>query len=102
MPIPLRPSPECPPSGFERPEANEKCHAPPAPKRRSRFGRAFGGVRWLAAAPGEWLGVRVLSRGASFISGLAGRRAPARHVIGGSRSMRMGSSTCGPRLFLMA
>ncbi len=72
MPIPLRPPPECPPSGFEPPEAGERCRAPPAPERRSWFGRAFGGVRWLAAAPGEWLGVRVLSRGGSFISGLAG------------------------------
>lgn len=72
MPIPLRPPPECPPPGFERPDADERCHAALAPKRRSWFGRAFSGVQWLAAAPGEWLGVRVLSRGASFISKLAG------------------------------
>jgi len=80
MPIRLRPPPECPPGGFKRPDADERRHAPPVPKRRSWFGRAFGGVRWLAAAPGEWLGVRVLSRGASFISWLAGpaRAAPAR------------------------
>jgi hypothetical protein len=54
---------------FER-EAPGSCHgaASTSEKRRSLFGRVFRG---LSAGPVDWLGLRGISRGASFIQDLA-------------------------------
>jgi hypothetical protein len=57
---------------FER-EAPGSCHgaASTSEKRRSLFGRVFRGIGWLSAGPVDWLGLRGISRGASFIQDLA-------------------------------
>jgi hypothetical protein len=40
-------------------------------KRRSLFRRALRGIGWLSAGPIDWVGLRGISRGASFIRGLS-------------------------------
>src|SRR6516162_1253537 len=40
-------------------------------RRRSLFGRVFRGIGWLSAGPVDWMGLRGISRGASFIRNLA-------------------------------
>src|SRR6516162_11119861 len=40
-------------------------------KRRTLFGRALRGVGWLFAGPVDWVGLRGISRGASFIRDLS-------------------------------
>jgi hypothetical protein len=40
-------------------------------KRRSLFRRVFRGIGWLSAGPIDWVGLRGISRGASFIRGLS-------------------------------
>jgi hypothetical protein len=39
-------------------------------KRRSLLGRVFRGIGWLSAGPIDWVGLRGISRGASFIRDL--------------------------------
>jgi uncharacterized membrane protein YhdT len=43
---------------------------PDNPKRRSTFGRLFGGARWLGGAIPDWLGARRIGRSWFFISDL--------------------------------
>src|SRR5713226_1766583 len=40
-------------------------------KRRSLFGRVFRGIGWLSAGPVDWVGLRGISRGASFVRDLS-------------------------------
>jgi hypothetical protein len=40
-------------------------------RRRSLFGRVFRGIGWLSAGPMDWLGLRGLSRGGSFLRDLS-------------------------------
>jgi hypothetical protein len=40
-------------------------------KRRSLLGRVFRGIRWLTAGPVDWVGLRGISRGASFVRDLS-------------------------------
>ena len=55
------------PVGRRKPQAEQR----PAPKRRSLFRRAAGGIGWLSAAPVQWMGVTSIRAGASFIGALA-------------------------------
>src|SRR5438270_11574351 len=57
---------------FER-EASGSRHGagPTSEKRRSLFRRVFRGIGWLSAGPIDWVGLRGISRGASFIRGLS-------------------------------
>ena len=53
---------------FEREAPGSYYAAGPISKeRRSLFGRLFRGIGWLSAGPVDWLGLRGISRGASFI-----------------------------------
>jgi len=49
-------------------------------KSRSAIGKAFAGARWLASGPADWVSMRRISRGWSFIGDLLGiaRRGPLR------------------------
>ena len=57
---------------FEREAPGAYYAAGPISKeRRSLFRRVFRGIGWLSAGPVDWLGLRGISRGASFIRNLA-------------------------------
>ena len=57
---------------FEREAPGSYYAAGPISKeRRSLFGRVFRGIGWLSAGPVGWVGLRGISRGASFIRNLA-------------------------------
>ena len=46
-------------------------------RRRSLFGRVFRGIGWLSAGPVDWMGLRGISRGASFVRDLSITLRPA-------------------------
>ena len=43
------------------------------PKKRGIFRRTYRGAKWLAASPVQWMGVRSIRQGASFIGDLTAR-----------------------------
>ncbi len=43
------------------------------PKRRSTFRRMLGGIGWLGATPVQWIGVKSIRSGASFIGDVTDR-----------------------------
>jgi hypothetical protein len=76
---------------FER-EAPGTCHGAgsTSDKRRSLFGRVFRGIGWLSAGPVDWVGLRGISRGASFIGNLT-----VTLRAGAQRDPRFRASECG-------